>query len=298
MPTRSSKRPVAQSGWKLPTGPSPPRLSADWLVDIYDTATGAILSTIDADQDAVTGDITFTLPDFTGSRAFKVYPVGPLTVDIDVIPGGAQNRINISTPAPVFIPVDIPSTPDLDAGTVDPTTVRFGPPGAAGAPPRSYSFIDVDADGDTDVLRLRFRKSRTGFACGDTEGGIRGATVPGRSIEGSDVVTIVANPPCSQETRPIPQHVVGRRSYQHLTASALSDGFEQHLLRFRIRPRRFHLRRAPTRLRTHLRATPRRARPDHPRLFLVRSSCRHCRGDASSIIRTTQRYPQHHRRGA
>jgi hypothetical protein len=167
--------------------------SADWLVDFYDTATGVIISTIDADQDGA-GDVTFTLPDFTGSIAFKVYPVGPLTVTIDIIPSGTQNRINVSTPG--FVPVHIFSAPDFDAGTVDPATVRFGPPGAPGAPRRSSSFVDIEPDGDVDYARMRFRKSLTGFACGDTVGEIRGETTTGRTFIGTDAVEIRAIPPC------------------------------------------------------------------------------------------------------
>ena len=188
---------VAATNWTVP-GPlsgetvtlDVPGTSADWLVDFYDTTTGALLQTIDADQDAVTGDITFTLPDFSGSIAFKVYAVAPLDVNIDIVPNGTQNRINISTPG--FVRVAILTTPDFDASTVDVPTVRFGP---ASAPPRSYSFVDVDSDGDID-LWMRFRKSRTGFMCGDTEGVLTGETLTGRSITGSDAVLIRRIPPC------------------------------------------------------------------------------------------------------
>jgi hypothetical protein len=43
---------------------------------------------------------------------------------------------------------------------------------------------------------MRFRKGRTGFACGDTVGEIRGETVTGRSFVGTDAVEIRRIPPC------------------------------------------------------------------------------------------------------
>lgn len=167
--------------------------SADWLVEFYDTENGALLPllTIDADQDPFTGDITFTLPSFTGSIAFKVAAVGPLDADIDIIPAGSQNRINISTPG--TIPVAIFPTPDLDVTTVDVTSVRFGP---LGAPYRSYSFVDTNSDGIVDYLRMRFRKVDAGFSCGDTEGVLTGQTLTGRSFVGSDSVQVRQIPPC------------------------------------------------------------------------------------------------------
>jgi hypothetical protein len=171
--------------------------SADWLVDFYDPfdATGAVVQSIDADQDQATGDITFTLPAFTGSIAFKVYPVPPLTVTIDIIPGGTQNRINISTPGTVR--VGIFTGADFDVTTIDRSTLYFGPPGSgmAGAQPVGGALVDLDGDGDLD-LRVRFPKNTTGFACGDTEGEITGQTVTGRSFIGTDAVTIRAIPPC------------------------------------------------------------------------------------------------------
>jgi hypothetical protein len=173
-----------------------PGSSADWLVEFYDTETGALLplETIDADEDPITGDITFALPGFTGSIAFKVTAVGPLDADINIIPADNQNRINISTPG--AIPVAIFPTPDLDVTDIDVTSVRFGPPGAPGAQYRSYSFVDSNGDGIVDYLRMRFRKVDAGFSCGDTVGELTGETLTGRSIYGSQPVIIRRFPPC------------------------------------------------------------------------------------------------------
>jgi hypothetical protein len=172
-----------------------PGSSPDWLVDIYDTTSGTIVQTIDADQDPAAGDdLTFTL-DVTGSVAFKAYPVGPLSVTIDVIPSGTLNRINMTAPNPITVPVAILGTAGFDVTTVEVASVRFGPGAAA---PLTWSFTDVNGDGFQD-LRLRFLKSATGFTCrGVQDGVLTGETVTGRSITGTDTVRVrgAGLPPC------------------------------------------------------------------------------------------------------
>ena len=176
-----------------------PGSSADWLVDFYDTMdpTGTILQTIDADQDPSAGDdITFTLPGFTGSIAFKVYSVGALPVTIDVIPAGSRNRINMTAPNPTYVPVAILGAIDFDpTTTIDAANVQFGP---AGVTPAAWDSRDVNGDGFPD-LRMAFLKSATGFTCrGIQPGDLTGETVTGRTITGSDTVRILGAglPPC------------------------------------------------------------------------------------------------------
>ena len=163
-----------------------PGSSTDWLVDFYNTTTGAILSTIDADQDAI-GDLPFVLPDFTGSIAFKAYAVGPLSVTIDVIPSGIGNRINMTAPNPAYVPVAILGAADFDVTTVEVASIRFGPGGAA---PVTWGFADINGDGFQD-LGMRFLKSDTGFTCrGVQDGVLTGETVTGRSITGTETVRV------------------------------------------------------------------------------------------------------------
>ena len=112
----------------------------------------------------------------------------------DNAPRGARNRINVSRPRPVALPVAILATSiamgeplDFNARWVNPSTVRFGP---AGAVVERSSLADVDGDGDEDLV-LPFRKLATGLACGDTVATLTGETLTGRSIVGSDSVRIV-----------------------------------------------------------------------------------------------------------
>jgi hypothetical protein len=163
-----------------------PGQSADWIVDFYDTITGDVVGSIDADQDADDA-ITFRLPAFQGSIAFQIHEVSPIDVVIDIRLVAAFNRSNPRGQG-VF-PVAILTTRtaageplDFDARTVAPSTVRFGPGGTAAERNR---FVDGDRDGDLDLL-LYFRRNRTGLVCGDTVASLTGETFTGRSIEGSD----------------------------------------------------------------------------------------------------------------
>jgi hypothetical protein len=174
--------------WRLLSGESVtvglPRVSADWIVDFYDTTTGDKVASIDADQD-VNGAITFTLPDFEGSIAFQIHAVPPLEVTIDIRPA---RRINIIIPGQLQpLPVAIISTDDFYAGTVDISSIRFGPAGAA---PVANRLLNADGDNDMDLVLL-FRPRDTGLACGDEVATLTGETTSGRSFVGTDSVKIV-----------------------------------------------------------------------------------------------------------
>ena len=104
------------------------------------------------------------------------------TVDIDIKPGSFPNSINPRNQG--VIPVAILSTPSFDATTVDASSVRFGPAGAA---PVHSALADVDGDGDVDMI-LHFRTQNTGIVCGDTSATLTGHTTGGQLITGSDSV--------------------------------------------------------------------------------------------------------------
>ena len=54
-------------------------------------------------------------------------------------------------------------------------------------------MVDIDGDGDYD-LRLRFKVSKIGIACGDTELSLSGSTFDGTEIVGTDsIVTTGCN---------------------------------------------------------------------------------------------------------
>ncbi len=82
--------------------------------------------------------------------------------------------------------VAIMPTEGFDPGSVDVSSIRFGP---AGATPVA-SQLNPDGD-DVIELRLLFRPRDTGVTCGDIEATLTGETVTGRSIVGSDSVRIV-----------------------------------------------------------------------------------------------------------
>jgi len=115
-------------------------------------------------------------------------PPAVLPVTIDIKPGSDPNSINPRSKG--VIPVAILTTETFDASTVDPTTVQFGPNGAA---PVHAALEDVDGDTDLDLI-LHFRTQETGIACGDTEAVLTGETTGGQAIQGSDSVNTVGCP--------------------------------------------------------------------------------------------------------
>jgi hypothetical protein len=114
----------------------------------------------------------------------------PITVAIDVKPGGVPNPVN--TRSKGVIPVAILTSPDFDATTVDPATVCFGDAEAPAqrdcteAHGRSH-IEDADGDGDLDMV-LHFETQQTGIDPGDTTACLTGTTTGGQAIEGCDSI--------------------------------------------------------------------------------------------------------------
>ncbi len=81
------------------------------------------------------------------------------------------------------------SSPSFDATRVDPTTVRFGPAGAA--PTDAGHTDDVNKDGLPDLV-FQFPTPATGIVCGDTFEVLTGKIVGGTPIRGSDSVVTVS----------------------------------------------------------------------------------------------------------
>jgi hypothetical protein len=104
-----------------------------------------------------------------------------MLISIDIRPRSEANRINPQSNQDIN--VAILSINDLDATTVDPSTVRFGAKGTE-ASPIHVRHRDVDGDGRIDQI-LRFEIQDAGIECGDTSGTLTGKILNGASIIGS-----------------------------------------------------------------------------------------------------------------
>jgi len=131
----------------------------------------------------------------------KVY-TSEITVVIDIKPGSDPNAINPNSKG--VTPVAILTTPELDASTVDPLSVKFGPAGATEVHKQGH-IEDVDGDGDLDMV-LHFKTQETGIKVGDTEACLTGKTVDGNDIKGCDAVVTV---PSKGKPAPAKQNRLG-----------------------------------------------------------------------------------------
>ncbi|PYR03202.1 MAG: hypothetical protein DMG00_27005, partial [Acidobacteria bacterium] len=104
-------------------------------------------------------------------KAIKDFAGALSGVKIQIKPGSTA-PVPVNPRADGVIPVAILSADDFDATTVDPATVKFGP------------------DGTLDIV-LHFRAADTGIACGDTLGGLTGATTAKQSIAGVEPIRTV-----------------------------------------------------------------------------------------------------------
>ena len=112
----------------------------------------------------------------------------PLTVPIDIKPGSVENSINPKSQGK--IPVAILSTRGFSApDVVKQSTLTFGRAGSE----QSLVFCnseDVNGDGQLD-LACHFDTQRTAFESGDTQGILKGLTLSGRPLKGTDSIRIV-----------------------------------------------------------------------------------------------------------
>ena len=126
-----------------------------------------------------------------GRGALKVTLETILPVGIDIKPGTSENIINIKSKGK--IPVAILSSLTFDAPTeVERTSLTSGHTGNEA----SFALCDtepqdVNGDGLLDLV-CNFYTSLTGFQVGDVEGFLKGLTVEGVPLEGSDTVRILS----------------------------------------------------------------------------------------------------------
>jgi hypothetical protein len=128
-----------------------------------------------------------TSPDWINSKTLWAFTPA-INVSIDIKPGSDVNSINPDSKGKIA--VAILSSPDFDATTrVDRTSLKFGETGNE----VSLAFCtveDVNADGLPDLV-AHFYTLLTDFETGDTKGNLKGQTVDGIPLSGSDAVRIV-----------------------------------------------------------------------------------------------------------
>jgi hypothetical protein len=122
----------------------------------------------------------------TFDNAGVAYPIAE-PVTIDVKPDSEANNINPKSRG--LIPVAVLSTSTLDATTIDPLSVEFGPNDATEAHRRSH-VTDVNGDGLLDIV-LHFDVQQAGIRCGDTFVSFSGETFAGQALSGSDSIATV-----------------------------------------------------------------------------------------------------------
>jgi hypothetical protein len=110
-----------------------------------------------------------------------------ITVLVDIKPGAYPNQINVKGKG--VVTVAILSTTIFDASSVNAATLKFGPSQATETHAKGH-MEDADGDGDLDMV-LHFELQKTGLQCGDTQATLKGKTLGGTEIIGTDsIVTI------------------------------------------------------------------------------------------------------------
>ena len=128
-----------------------------------------------------------------GPGSFSAYTVTLLRipVEINIRPWSKRNQIKYKGRG--VIPVAILSTKEFDApAQIDQSSLTFGVTGDE----QSFAFCtrrpkDVNRDGSKDDLVCRFYVEPAGFACGDSQGRLKGRTKAGMPVEGTDRVSII-----------------------------------------------------------------------------------------------------------
>ena len=100
---------------------------------------------------------------------------------IDIKPASDRNLIHPRRPG--FVRVALLGSDDFDVGEIDPSSLTFGPDGAAPLPLRR--FRDANGDGFTDFV-TRYPTKQTGIEIGDIEACLGGELADGTPFEGCD----------------------------------------------------------------------------------------------------------------
>jgi hypothetical protein len=157
--------------------------SWDWYVADAGDDTVFQGRTVTIPATAVPQSITLVVTDNGGLTDFVTVSTAP----IDVKPGSSENPFNTGSKGKT--PVALLSTPALDATTIDASTLRLGPAGAAPAE-HGVHTEDVDGDGDLDLM-LQFPTEETGVVAGMTTLCLRGTLPDERSFTACDRIRTV-----------------------------------------------------------------------------------------------------------
>ncbi len=114
-------------------------------------------------------------------------PVSFVAVTVDIKPESSPNVLNPRESG--VLPVAILATANFDAGTVDASSVRFGPGRAQEVHGRGH-VEDVNHDNRPDMV-LHFDVPQSQIRCSDTAAFLTGRTVTGQTIQGADSFTTV-----------------------------------------------------------------------------------------------------------
>ena len=114
-------------------------------------------------------------------------PSEVIRVGIDVKPGDEPTTLEPKREG--MVPIAILTAGKFDATTVNPETVQAGTTGTEASAFRS-AVEDVDGDRDIDMLLL-FRVQEMRLECSGKSVVLKGKTRDGRTIEGSEAVTMV-----------------------------------------------------------------------------------------------------------
>ena len=117
-----------------------------------------------------------------------------LIVGVDIMPRQEPNVIDLQSRR--FIRVAVLGSDSFDVSAIDPSTLRFGPKGAAafqqaGSGPFQKSYPqDINGDGYDDLI-AGFLIQDTGIACGDETATLTGGTYAGEEFQGYDWIETV-----------------------------------------------------------------------------------------------------------
>ena len=138
---------------------------------------------LDTTNNIICGSVTSFSP-------FAIFEPIPLPVTIDIKPGSFPNSINLGSGGTV--PVAIFSTQTFDARTLNPSTITLAsaPVKLKGQGTPMASFQDVNGDGFLDIV-VHVSTQALQLNETDTTAVLRGKTLDGRVIKGTDSVRVV-----------------------------------------------------------------------------------------------------------